>query len=142
MNTQSFKKSDLEEQWILIDARNKTLGRLASKIAFRLRGKHKPEFTANADLGDYIVVINASGINVTGNKLVQKKYFRHTGYPGGIKYKTLDQILSTSAEEVIKKAVKGMLPKNKLGRQMIKKLKVYKNDDHPHQAQNPLLIDI
>jgi large subunit ribosomal protein L13 len=142
MNTQSFKKSDIEESWIIVDASKKTLGRLASKLAFRLRGKHKPEYSANADLGDNIVVINAKDIHVTGKKKIQKLYYRHSGFPGGIKSKPLGEILASNPEEAIKLAVKGMLPKSKLGRQMIRKLKVYADDSHPHQAQNPQSIDI
>jgi len=142
MSTQSFKQTDLDQSWILIDAKDKTLGRLAAKIAPRLRGKHKPEYTPNSDLGDYIIVINANSINVTGQKLKQKKYYRHSGYPGGLKSKTLDELLEISPEEVIISAVRGMLPKNKLGRKMLKKLKVYQEKDHPHQAQNPHKIDI
>ena len=113
MKTQSFKQSDIEQSWILVDAKDKTLGRLASALASRLRGKHRPEFTPNADLGDYIVVINANKINVTGDKLNQKKYFKHSGYPGGIKSKSLDEVIKNSPEDVIRMAVKGMLPKNK-----------------------------
>lgn len=142
MSTQSFKQTDLDQSWILIDAKDKTLGRLAAKIAPRLRGKHKPEYTPHSDLGDYIIVINANSINVTGQKLKQKKYYRHSGYPGGLKSKTLDELLEISPEEVIISAVRGMLPKNKLGRKMLKKLKVYQEADHPHQAQNPHKIDI
>ena len=142
MSTQSFKQTDLDQSWILIDAKDKTLGRLAAKIAPRLRGKHKPEYTPHSDLGDYIIVINANAINVTGQKLKQKKYYRHSGYPGGLKTKTLDKLLEISPEEVIISAVRGMLPKNKLGRKMLKKLKVYQEADHPHQAQNPHKIDI
>ena len=142
MSTQSFKQTDLDQSWILIDAKDKTLGRLAAKIAPRLRGKHKPEYTPNSDLGDYIIVINANSINVTGQKLKQKKYYRHSGYPGGLKSKTLDELLEISSEEAIISAVRGMLPKNKLGRKMLKKLKVYQEKDHPHQAQNPHKIDI
>ena len=142
MTTQSFKKSDFDQSWILVDANNQNLGRLASKIANRLRGKHKPEFTPNADLGDYVVVINAGKINITGKKLTQKKYYSHSGYPGGIKEKSLEEVLDYSPEKVIIQAVKGMLPKNKLGRQMLKKLKVYKTEEHPHQAQQPNNIDL
>ena len=122
MKTQSFKKSDIKESWILVDAKDKTLGRLAVLLATRLRGKHKPEYTPNADLGDYVVVVNASKINVTGEKLVQKKYFRHSGYPGGIKSKTLEDVIKNSPEEAIMSAVKGMLPKSKLGKKMLTKL--------------------
>ena len=141
MKTQSFKQSDIEQSWILVDAKDKTLGRLASALASRLRGKHRPEYTPNADLGDYIVVINANKINVTGDKLNQKKYFRHSGYPGGIKSKSLDKVVKNSPEEAIRMAVKGMLPKNKLGKKMLTKLKIYKDNDHPHQAQNPNTLD-
>ena len=123
MNTQSFTKEDITQSWVLIDAKDKTLGRLATKIANMLRGKHKPEYSPNADLGDYVVVINSDLVNVTGKKLNQKKYYRHTGYPGGIKEKSLGEVLEDSSEEAIKSAVKGMLPKNKLGKQIIKKLK-------------------
>ena len=142
MDTVSFKQSDIDQSWILVDAKNKTLGRLASKIAIRLRGKHKPEFSPNADLGDYVVVINAKQISVTGKKLTQKKYYRHSGYPGGIKHKSLGQVLEDSPSQAIKSAVKGMLPKNKLGKNMMKKLKVYDTDDHPHQAQKPLSVEL
>ena len=141
MKTQSFKQSDIEQSRILVDAKDKTLGRLASALASRLRGKHKPEFTPNADLGDYIVVINANKINVTGDKLNQKKYFKHSGYPGGIKSKSLDNVIKNSPEDAIRMAVKGMLPKNKLGKKMLTKLKIYKDNDHPHQAQNPNTLD-
>ena len=141
MKTQSFKQSDIEQSWILVDAKDKTLGRLASALASRLRGKHKPEYTPNADLGDYIVVINANKINVTGDKLNQKQYFKHSGYPGGIKSKSLDRVIKNSPEDVIRMAVKGMLPKNKLGKKMLTKLKIYKDNEHPHQAQNPNILD-
>ena len=142
MITRSFKQSDITESWILVDAEDKTLGRLASSLASRLRGKHRPEFTPNADLGDYIVVVNASKISVTGDKLNQKKYYKHSGYPGGIKSKSLDEVLKNSAEDAIRMAVKGMLPKNKLGKKMLTKLKIYKDAEHPHQAQNPSIVDI
>ena len=141
MKTQSFKQSDIEQSWILVDAKDKTLGRLASALASRLRGKHRPEYTPNADLGDYIVVINANKINVTGDKLNQKKYFKHSGYPGGIKSKSLDNVIKNSPEDAIRMAVKGMLPKNKLGKKMLTKLKIYKDNEHPHQAQNPNILD-
>ena len=142
MTTQSFKTSDIQNSWILVDATNKTLGRLATKVAFRLIGKHKPEYTPNADLGDYVIVINAKKVTVTGQKLFQKKYYKHSGFPGGIKEKSLKEVLDSSPEEVIKSAVKGMLPKNKLGKQMIKKLKVYNSEQHPHEAQKPLEIEL
>ena len=142
MNTQSFKKSDIQETWILLDAKGKTLGRFASQVAKVLSGKNKPEYTPNADMGDYVVVVNAKEIHVTGQKKDQKRYFRHSGYPGGIKSKLLGEVLEDSASEVIKSAVKGMLPKSKLGRKMFTKLKVYDDSDHPHAAQNPQLTEI
>ncbi len=142
MITRSFKQSDIKESWILVDAEDKTLGRLASSLASRLRGKHRPEYTPNADLGDYIVVVNAGKITVTGDKLNQKKYYKHSGYPGGIKSKSLEEVIKNSAEDAIRMAVKGMLPKNKLGKKMLTKLKIYKDAEHPHQAQNPSIVDI
>ena len=142
MITRSFKQSDIKESWILVDAEDKTLGRLASSLASRLRGKHRPEFTPNADLGDYIVVVNAGKISVTGDKLNQKKYYKHSGYPGGIKSKSLKEVIKNSSEDAIRMAVKGMLPKNKLGKKMLTKLKIYKDSEHPHQAQNPSIVDI
>ena len=142
MNTQSFKRSDIQEKWILLDASGKTLGRFSAQIAKILTGKNKPEYTPNADLGDFVVVINAKEIHVTGQKKDQKRYYRHSGYPGGIKSKLLGEVLDNSASEVIKNAVKGMLPKNKLGRKMISKLKVYDDLEHPHLAQNPQLIEL
>ena len=142
MNTQSFKKSDIEESWILVDAKGKTLGRLAAQIAQILSGKNKPEYTPNADMGDFVVVVNAKDIHVTGQKKDQKKYYRHSGYPGGIKSKLLGEVLEDSASEVIKSAVKGMLPKSKLGRKMFSKLKVYDESEHPHIAQNPQLKEL
>ena len=142
MNTQSFKKSDIQETWILLDAKGKTLGRFATQIAKILSGKNKPEYTPNADMGDFVVVVNAKDIHVTGKKEEQKKYYRHSGYPGGIKSKLLGEVLDDSASEVIKSAVKGMLPKSKLGRKMFSKLKVYEDSEHPHVAQNPQLIEL
>ena len=142
MKTQSFKQTDIKESWILVDAEDKTLGRLASSLASRLRGKHRPEYTPNADLGDYIVVVNASKITVTGDKLNQKKYYKHSGYPGGIKSKSLKEVIKNSAEDAIRMAVKGMLPKNRLGKKMLTKLKIYRDAEHPHQAQNPSIVDI
>ncbi|MDB3994524.1 50S ribosomal protein L13 [Gammaproteobacteria bacterium] len=142
MRTQSYKRTDIEESWLLIDAKGKTLGRLASEVASILSGKNKPEYTPNADLGDYVVVVNANEIHVTGKKLDQKIYYRHSGYPGGIKSKPLRDIMENSASDAIKSAVKGMLPKSKLGRQMFTKLKVYNDDNHPHAAQKPVTLDI
>ena len=142
MRTESYKRTDIEESWILVDAKGKTLGRLAAQIANILSGKNKPEYTPNADMGDFVVVVNASEVNVTGKKLDQKLYYRHSGYPGGIKSKPLSEIMENSASDAIKSAVKGMLPKSKLGRQMFTKLKVYNDDQHPHAAQKPVTLDI
>ena len=142
MRTESYKRTDIEESWILVDAKGKTLGRLAAQIANMLSGKNKPEYTPNADMGDFVVVVNASEVNVTGKKLDQKLYYRHSGYPGGIKSKPLREIMENSANDAIKSAVKGMLPKSKLGRQMFTKLKVYNDDQHPHAAQKPVTLDI
>tara|TARA_B100001059_G_scaffold107289_1_gene106940 strand:+ start:281 stop:709 length:429 start_codon:yes stop_codon:yes gene_type:complete len=142
MRTESYKRTDIEESWILVDAKGKTLGRIAAQIANILSGKNKPEFTPNADMGDFVVVVNASEVNVTGKKLDQKLYYRHSGYPGGIKSKPLREIMENSANDAIKSAVKGMLPKSKLGRQMFTKLKVYNDDQHPHAAQKPVTLDI
>ena len=142
MRTESYKRTDIEESWILVDAKGKTLGRLAAQIANILSGKNKPEYTPNADMGDFVVVVNASEVNVTGKKLDQKLYYRHSGYPGGIKSKPLRDIMENSASDAIKSAVKGMLPKSKLGRQMFTKLKVYNGDQHPHVAQQPVTLDI
>ena len=142
MRTESYKRTDIEESWILVDAKGKTLGRLAAQIANILSGKNKPEYTPNADMGDFVVVVNASEVNVTGKKLDQKLYYRHSGYPGGIKSKPLREIMENSANDAIKSAVKGMLPKSKLGRQMFTKLKVYNDDQHPHAAQQPVTLDI
>ena len=142
MRTESYKRTDIEESWILVDAKGKTLGRLATQIANILSGKNKPEYTPNADMGDFVVIVNASEVNVTGKKLDQKLYYRHSGYPGGIKSKPLREIMENSANDAIKSAVKGMLPKSKLGRQMFTKLKVYNDDQHPHAAQKPVTLDI
>ena len=142
MRTESYKRTDIEESWIIIDATGKTLGRFASKIADILSGKNKPEYTPNADLGDYVIVINASEINVTGKKLDQKMYYRHSGYPGGIKSKPLRKVIEETPTEAVKRAVKGMLPKSKLGRQMLTKLKVYSDENHPHLAQKPITLEL
>ena len=142
MKTESYKRTDIEESWIIIDAKGKTLGRFASKIADILSGKNKPEYTPNADLGDYVIVINAGEINVTGKKLDQKMYYRHSGYPGGIKSKPLRKVVEETPSEAIKSAVKGMLPKSKLGRQMLTKLKIYSDENHPHLAQKPIILEL
>jgi len=135
MKTYVPKKDEVERQWWLIDADGRILGRLATKVANLLRGKNKPQYVDFMDTGDFVVVVNAEKIKVTGKKLDQKKYYSHTGYPGGIKEKTLRELMDKKPEEVIRKAVWGMLPKNKLNRAIHKKLKVYAGPDHPHEAQ-------
>ena len=142
MKTFSAKAEEVKRGWYIVDAKGKTLGRIATKIAHRLRGKHKPEFTPHVDTGDYIVVINAKEVAVTGEKTTNKVYRRHTGYPGGLKSITFDKLLASFPERVIQNAVKGMLPKNSLGRDMFRKLKVYSGAEHPHQAQNPAILEV
>jgi len=142
MKTVSAKNETVQRDWYLIDASNKTLGRLATELAHRLRGKHKPIITPHIDTGDYLVVVNAEKITVTGKKLQDKMYHRTTGYIGNLKTTSLRDLLASHPERVIEIAVKGMLPKNPLGRAMFKKLKVYKGPDHPHAAQQPLTLDI
>ncbi len=137
MRTFAPKKDEIEKKWWVINAEGKTLGRLATEVAVLLRGKRKPEFAHFIDCGDFVVVINAEKVNVTGKKLEQKKYYSHSGYPGGLKVKTLKELLDTKPEEVVRKAVWGMIPKGKLGRAVYKKLKVYKGSNHPHEAQKP-----
>lgn len=137
MKTYNPKKDDIEKKWWLVNADGKVLGRLATEIAILLRGKNKPQFAAHVDTGDFVVVINAEKIRVTGNKMDDKLYFSHSQYPGGLKGQPLKDLLDKKPEEVIKKAVWGMIPKNKLGRAVYKKLKVYKGPVHPHEAQNP-----
>jgi len=137
MKTHSTKPSDINREWYLVDAEGQTLGRLASEIAKVLRGKHKPIYAPHLDTGDYVIVVNAEKVHVTGNKLDQKIYHRHSGYPGGLKSITLREQLKRHPSRVIRSAVKGMLPHNKLGRATIRKLKVYAGDAHPHQAQQP-----
>jgi large subunit ribosomal protein L13 len=142
MKTYSLKKSEIRKNWWLIDAQGKTLGRLATEIAVLLRGKRKPEFTPSLDCGDFVIVVNAEKINVTGKKLEDKRYYSHSLYPGGLKVKTLKELLEKKPQEVIRRAVWGMVPKGKLGRALYKKLKVYKGPDHPHQAQKPQVYQI
>ena len=137
MRTFAPKKDEIEKKWWVINAEGKTLGRLATEVAVLLRGKRKPEFAHFVDCGDFVVVINAEKVNVTGKKLEQKKYYSHSGYPGGLKVKTLKELLDTKPEEVVRKAVWGMIPKGKLGRAVYKKLKVYRGSHHPHEAQKP-----
>ncbi len=142
MKTVSTRAEDVRRSWYVVDAENQTLGRLASAIASRLRGKHKPEFTPHVDTGDYIIVVNAEQVHVTGNKESGKIYYRHSGYPGGIRGTTLGRMRATHPERIIEKAVKGMLPRNPLGRAMFKKLKVYAGASHPHAAQQPEPLEI
>jgi len=142
MKTFSAKPETVKRDWYVIDAENKVLGRLATEIARRLRGKHKPEYTPHVDTGDYIVVINADKVAVTGNKEADKLYHHHTGFPGGIKSITLDKQRSKAPERIIEAAVRGMLPKNSLGRAMFRKLKVYAGAEHKHTAQQPKQLEI
>lgn len=137
MSTQAAKKIEVQKTWFVMDLEDQVLGRAAAKIAHVLRGKHKPIYTPHVDTGDFVIVLNADKVRLTGNKLADKKYYRHTGYPGGIREITAGKLLEKRPEDVIKKAVKGMLPKNRLGRQMFKKLKIYTGSDHPHAAQQP-----
>ncbi|MEG1751225.1 MAG: 50S ribosomal protein L13 [Raoultibacter sp.] len=137
MKTYYAKPSEVERAWVLIDAEDQVLGRVATKAAHILKGKHKPTYTPHIDTGDFVVIINADKIRVTGNKLTAKEYFRHSGFPGGLKSETLEEAMAKHPERVIEHAIKGMLPKNTLGRAMGKKLKVYAGAEHPHMAQQP-----
>lgn len=142
MKTYSPKESELSREWFVVDASGKILGRLAARIAHRLRGKHKPEFTPHLDNGDFLVVLNAEKIAVTGKKLDRKMYYKHTNYPGGLKERTLRQMLDKKPEEVLRAAVKGMLPKNRLSRRLMTKLKIYAGTEHPHASQKPTPLDL
>ena len=142
MGTFQAKKGEVDRGWVLIDAKDMVLGKLAVKAASILRGKTKPEFTPHADVGDFVVVINAEKVLLTGDKVEQKTYYHHSGYMGGIKSATVREVLKKKPEEVIKHAVKGMLPKNSLGRAMFRKLKVYAGENHPHEAQKPQAITL
>ncbi len=142
MKTFSAKPEEVRRSWYVVDASGKTLGRLASELAKRLRGKHKPEYTPHVDTGDYIVVINADRIRVTGNKLRDKIYYHHTGYIGNLKSTKLGTLMATAPEQVLTKAVKGMLPKNSLGRSMLRKLRVFAGPEHSHTAQQPQVLEI
>ena len=135
MKTTALRTQDTEKKWYLIDCSGKTLGRLSVIVANILRGKSKPEYTPNADVGDFVVLINTKEIKVTGNKSIQKKYFSHTGFPGGLKTRSFSSMLQKNPNGIIKNAVKGMLPKNRLNNKIIKKLKIYADEDHPHEAQ-------
>jgi large subunit ribosomal protein L13 len=137
MSTQVAKQSDIKRNWFVVDLEGKVLGRASTEIARILRGKHKPIYTPSVDAGDFVIVLNADKVKLTGNKMADKMYYSHTGYPGGIRSINAEKLLVKKPEDLIKKAVKGMLPKNKLGRQMFKKLKVYVGADHPHAAQLP-----
>ena len=142
MKTFSAKPQEVQSSWYLVNAEGQTLGRLASQIASRLRGKHKPEYTPHVDTGDYIVVVNAEKIRVTGRKLKDKIYYKHTGYIGNLKKESLEHLMQRAPEKALERAVKGMLPRNPLGRQMIKKLRVFSGTEHPHQAQQPVLLEL
>ena len=137
MKTWNAKPGEIEREWQLVDAEGKTLGRLATRIADTLRGKDKPQYTPHVDTGDFVVVVNAEKVAVTGNKLDDKRYYRHSGYPGGLRSRTLREQLDRRPEEVIRKAVKGMLPRNRLSRAQLRKLKIYAGPEHPHTAQSP-----
>ncbi len=142
MKTSYATKEDATRDWLLVDAENKILGRLAAEIAHRLRGKHKPIYAPFMDAGDFVIVVNAEKIALTGKKLTDKVYYHHSGYPGGIKAITAGKLLKEKPEELLRTAVKGMLPKNTLGRAMLKKLKIYTGGDHPHEAQCPRILDL
>jgi len=142
MTTYTAKPADIKQDWYLVDASGKTLGRLASQLAHRLRGKHKAEYTPSLDTGDYIVVINAGNIRVSGKKEKNKTYYRHSGHPGSVKETTFEKLIARKPELVIEMAVKGMLPKGPLGRKMFRKLKVYRNADHKHTAQQPQPLEL
>ncbi len=142
MKTVSTKPHEVRRDWVVIDAENLVLGRLATEVARRLRGKHKPEYTPHVDTGDYVIVINAAKVRATGNKETDKVYYRHTGYPGGIKGTSLGRMRETYPERIIESAVKGMLPKGPLGRDMYRKLRVYPGAEHPHTAQQPQALEL
>ncbi|ADG87326.1 50S ribosomal protein L13 [Thermobispora bispora] len=142
MRTFSPKSSDVERRWWVIDATDVVLGRLASQVAILLRGKHKPIYAPHVDTGDFVIVVNADKVALTGNKLTQKRAYRHSGYPGGLRSVTYEELMKKRPDRVVEKAVRGMLPKNSLGRKMAKKLKVYAGPEHPHQAQKPVPYQI
>ena len=142
MKTYSAKPNEVDQKWLLVDAEGQTLGRMATEIATRLRGKHKPEYTAHVDTGDFVVVINADKVRVTGNKAKGKIYYSHSGFPGGLKQLPFEKLLDKEPERVVQLAVKGMLPRSPLGRAMFKKLKVYAGTEHPHGAQQPQTLQL
>ena len=142
MKTWNAKPGEIQQSWYLVDAEGQTLGRLATRIADMLRGKGKPQYTPHVDTGDFVVVVNAEKVAVTGKKLDEKMYYRHSGYPGGLRERTLREQLERQPTEVLRKAVKGMLPRNKLGRAQLTKLKIYAGPDHPHEAQAPTTLEV
>ena len=142
MRTFTQKQEEIERNWYIVDAQGETLGRLASRIAPILKGKHKPVYTPHLDCGDFVIIVNAEKVRVTGRKMDQKLYYRHSGYPGGLSSISLKDQLAKHPERVLQAAIRGMLPKNKLGRRMLKKLKVYAGDSHPHQAQQPKPLEL
>jgi large subunit ribosomal protein L13 len=142
MKTFSAKPQNVEHNWLLVDAEGQTLGRIATEIASRLRGKHKPEYTPHVDTGDFVVVINAEKVRVTGNKAKDKMYHHHTGFPGGLKSFSFEKLIDRAPDRVLKLAIKGMLPRTPLGRAMLKKLKVYAGNEHPHAAQQPQALQL
>ena len=142
MKTYVATPATRERNWLVVDATGKTLGRLATEIANTLRGKKKPEYTPHCDVGDFVIVINAEKVTVTGNKRQEKRYYRHSGYPGGLRSRSFEEMIARRPEEVLRLAVKGMLPRNRLGRQQLRKLKIYAGPDHPHQAQQPAPMEV
>jgi large subunit ribosomal protein L13 len=140
--TVSANAATVNKNWVVIDAKDEILGRLASKVAYLLRGKHKPEFTPHVDCGDNVIILNADKVRLTGNKMIEKQYVRHTGYPGGQRFTNPETLLKKKPEAVIEKAVKGMLPKNRLGAELFRNLYVYTGDKHPHEAQTPEILNL
>jgi large subunit ribosomal protein L13 len=142
MKTFVATPANRERNWLVVDASGKTLGRLATEIANTLRGKRKPQYTPHCDVGDFVIVVNAEKVAVTGNKRQEKRYYRHSGYPGGLRSRTFEEMIARRPEEVLRLAVKGMLPRNRLGRQQLRKLKIYAGPEHPHQAQQPAVLEV
>lgn len=142
MNTYSVKAGEIEQNWVIVDANGKVLGRLASEVASILKGKHKPTYSTHADCGDHVVIVNAEKVRVTGKKAEIKRYYRHTGYPGGLRSESYEQMMQKTPEKILEKAIWGMLPHNRLGRKMYKKLRVYAGDSHPHEAQKPEKVEL
>jgi large subunit ribosomal protein L13 len=142
MKTFVATPANRERNWLVVDANGQTLGRLATQIADTLRGKRKPEYTPHCDVGDFVVVVNAEKVAVTGNKRQEKRYYRHSGYPGGLRSRSFEEMIERRPEEVLRLAVKGMLPRNRLGRQQLRKLKIYAGPEHPHQAQQPAAMEV